>query len=219
MKGDRHILFHGLSALSLFIAVLVIVSWAVGYFCGIAADWHSQGDSESWSLRCSRGEFRIDHLRSQFPVAGEMAGFDLAFTEPLNQMNNLRGLVSRGFKFRSLGFVTFQFSTAGFAETIILWPCWSAALLFSALPAVWVARRRRYAAGHCAKCGYDLRASPERCPECGTIPVSSVERFKLGLVRGGSPNRGSQSLKLNCARFSADVRRGELLRLCRLRVV
>ncbi len=44
----------------------------------------------------------------------------------------------------------------------------------SALPALWVllrirARRRAGKAGCCPVCGYDLRASPLQCPECGRM--------------------------------------------------
>jgi len=39
--------------------------------------------------------------------------------------------------------------------------------------AVGVVRRRRDPHGFCRNCGYDLRATPERCPECGTVAAGA----------------------------------------------
>jgi hypothetical protein len=53
-------------------------------------------------------------------------------------------------------------------------PLWPFAAAFAVLPArwwwLWRRRRRRIARGCCQHCGYDLQGTPDRCPECASVP-------------------------------------------------
>lgn len=58
----------------------------------------------------------------------------------------------------------------------VMIPYWLMLVVFGIGPTVWWVgrvRRRRATAREmrncCRKCGYDLRATPERCPECGEV--------------------------------------------------
>jgi hypothetical protein len=129
-------------------------------------------------MSSQRGEFVLEHWH--FTRAGEENYHEprlrLATTEANEDSveEDLNG--SRRF----LGFAyvkdSFSISDSGNADRSdavhrLLVPHWFAVLVFAFVPARSLVlkcrqlKRRRL--GCCETCGYDLRASPSRCPECG----------------------------------------------------
>jgi hypothetical protein len=64
-------------------------------------------------------------------------------------------------------------------------PCGLAVALTLCIPIAWCSRslfrKWRQSAmrliAHCVQCGYDLRATPDRCPECGRFPTAKDVRL------------------------------------------
>jgi hypothetical protein len=67
-----------------------------------------------------------------------------------------------------------------FGNPRVVIPHWFIAVISMLLPAWWLLRRHRAKRaarmGVCPSCGYDLRATPERCPECGTAAALPAAR-------------------------------------------
>jgi hypothetical protein len=61
-------------------------------------------------------------------------------------------------------------------------------LLVTTLMGLRALLRARRAEGACRSCGYDLRGTPTRCPECGTIADAGVGRCGV-MVQGMSEQR------------------------------
>lgn len=159
-------LFPVLSAISLGLAIGVAGLWNVSYWRVVGAGFRP--DWRSFDLSCSAGALRITRTEG--------------FLYPQSSPRKWSSYCWRGDPWLELPTNGWWFGRElvrhQHFDAAVLWvPLWLPTLLFLILPVVWLRHfrrlRRRQKLGLCLKCGYDLWATPERCPECGTMVRAS----------------------------------------------
>jgi len=69
------------------------------------------------------------------------------------------------------GFSWSFYSWNGSSNWVVGVPFWLLACIAGAIGLYFFRTWKVPTANLCAKCGYDLRATRDRCPECGAVPV------------------------------------------------
>jgi hypothetical protein len=168
----KRLFLNTLTVLSLVLLAAVAVLWVRSHRAG--DDIGYSGGAHRYYIRTAGGEMSLELMRY------DSERFPSKFAWDIHPERNgpLYG-IRRDTIGRRLGFYagTAQIaSAAGIIGAVRTWmvPMWfpvAVTALVPALhiPAAWRSRRRRQRSQRrlCPACGYDLRATPDRCPECG----------------------------------------------------
>jgi hypothetical protein len=141
---------------------------------GVHARLYSAGGFIALTAARIEGEAVHFDLRSssEDDVAKASAAFERGYADP----SGVPGCIAR-----FPGLRLFKESAPPFWYVTVLCKAWLVVLALALLPLARLAgyvghrrtMRRRKDAGLCSHCGYDLRATRDRCPECGTVPTTA----------------------------------------------
>ena len=190
MKGLLRIILNSLTIVSLLLCVATAGLWVWSYWRAFFFEIHtSQLDRDPFIARKIRlgvscGDIKLNNefeeeadvgpafvAKVKASIAKENGTFYGMYADPGRFTNPGDGV---------LGFGYYHLSQKGprkwgrqtEIKQFLLCPLWFPTILAATLPLIWLVRRvrrlRRIKASQCARCGYDLRATPDRCPECGT---------------------------------------------------
>jgi hypothetical protein len=181
-------LFTILSALSLLLCVATAVLWVRSLrrvdqvaCVGASEDAYIRTVS-AWTLNgklvvTNRKEVLVgEDLPASFTVAAESRVLSPDGAGLIEQSLEMTGFHFAGFGWHPVDEEA-HYRLAGFKETggDVTVPFWFLAAAFAVAPLCWLRRRQaRRVRGGCLKCGYDLRATPSRCPECGAVASDGV---------------------------------------------
>lgn len=157
----RHRAFNLLAILSLLLCLATGGLWSLSYF-----KWTELALTDGSVVRSWQGHLYLIHS----DTGTRYVPFDTEAFDWRRQWGE-RWL---GFeRFNYTDYWSDEWSVLGIPHTIAIIPT-------LVLPSAWalgaLRTRRRRKAGLCAACGYDLRATPQHCPECGVSPSSRSRR-------------------------------------------
>ena len=168
-------LFNTLAALSALLCAVMIALWVRSYFATDFVGWSGPGRwygaiSTDGLLRLERGGYELGSRGWAY------------FAQPRWARGVWHEAHSGGGRFSGLGFAIRKIDYTNDGRQVrrsVYLPHWAVVLAAAIVPAASFRRmlvrrrhKRRRAGGLCPMCAYDLRATPSRCPECGTIPAT-----------------------------------------------
>jgi hypothetical protein len=171
-------LFISVSYFSLLLCLATAGLWVRSHFATDMVQWASEGKAQLIGTPTGT----LAYLSTTDKLAGKpRLGFIYSSSDIKRDFLTLK--LARSVSFLGFGFAWNSPWADGGSLTLVHAPFWFVLILTSILPILRVRRelidrRRRQwlASNRCGHCGYDLRGSPDRCPECGNTPQNMVSR-------------------------------------------